>query len=134
MLLLFRFVFLTSRDLPTSVSSVAFKDCHTSLVTCVKQSPKDVCDQLFPFDILAPGDLGFLNNDHHDDCDKARRILDAVLLQIKNDPQVFQSFVSALEAAGNFTKATVKKLNDALQRQNQEQCDQTTQIEESGRL
>ena len=32
--------------------------------------------------------------------------------------------------------STVKKLNDALliQRQNQEQCDQTPKIEESGRL
>ena len=112
----------------------AFKNCHSSLLTCVKQSPKDVCDQLFPFDILAPGDLGFLNNDHHDDCDKARHILRVVLLQIQNDPQVFQSFVSALEAAGGFTKTTVKKLNDALPRQHQEQCDQTTKIEEGGRL
>ncbi len=111
-----------------------FKDCHTSLVACITQSPKDVCDQLFCLDILAPGNLGYLNNDHHDDCDKARHILRVVLLQIKNDPQVFQSFVSALEAAGSFTKATVQKLNDALQRQHQEQCDQTTKIEESGRL
>ena len=43
------------------------------------------------------------------------------------------SFVSALEAAGSFTKATVKKLIDALQRQHQ-QCDQTPKFEESGRL
>ncbi len=106
----------------------AFKDCHSSLVTCVKQSPKDVSDHLL---ILAPGDRDYLRNDTHDDGEKARRILDAVLLQMENNPQIFHSFVSALEAAGDFTRATVQKLNDALQRRNQEQCDQS---QESGRL
>ena len=111
----------------------AFKDCHDSLFTCIKQSPKDVSDRL---EILAPADRDYLRNDSHDDGDKARRIIDAVLLQIENNPLVFQSFISALEAAGSFTKTTVPKLHDALliQRQNQEQCDQTTKIEESGRL
>ncbi|XP_064398878.1 uncharacterized protein LOC135345382 isoform X2 [Halichondria panicea] len=108
----------------------AFKDCHDSLFTCIKQSPKDVSDRL---EILAPADRDYLRNDSHDDGDKARRIIDAVLLQIENNPLVFQSFISALEAAGSFTKTTVPKLHDALliQRQNQEQCDQTTKIEES---
>ena len=110
----------------------AFKDCHNSVLTCIKQSPKDVSDRL---EILAPANRDYLRNDSHDDGDKARRIMDAVLLQIENNPLVFQSFISALEAAGSFTKATVQKLNDALliQRQRQ-QCDQTPKIEESGRL
>ncbi len=94
----------------------AFKDCHSSLLTCVKQSPKDVSDHLLPFEILAPNDRDYLKNDTHDDGDKARRILDAVLLQIENDPRVFQSFISALKAAGSFTKAAVQKLDSALQR------------------
>ena len=102
----------------------AFKDCYNSLVKCIKQSPKDVGDQLFPFGILAPDDRDYLKNDHHDDGDKARRILHAVLLQMGNNPQIFYSFVSALEAAGSFTKALVQKLNHALQRRNQ-QCDQS---------
>ncbi|XP_064398884.1 uncharacterized protein LOC135345387 isoform X1 [Halichondria panicea] len=108
----------------------AFKDCHSSLLTCIKQSPKDVCDHLLPFEILAPDDRDYLRNDTHDAGDKARRILDAVLLQIKNDPQVFHSFVSALEAAGGFTKAGVQELKDALQRQHQ-QCDQSQRMEEN---
>ncbi len=110
----------------------AFKKCEESLLTGIKQSPKDVSDRL---KILAPADRDYVRNDFHDDGDKARRIMNAVLLQIENNPLVFQSFISALEAAGSFTKLTVQKLNDALliQRQRQ-QCDQTTQIEESGRL
>ncbi len=103
-------------------------DCHSSLITGVKQSPKDVSDHLLPFEILAPNDRDYIKNDTHDDGDKARRILYAVLLQIENDPRVFQSFISALNAAGNFTRPTVQKLNDALQRQNQEQCDPTQRM------
>ncbi|XP_064398903.1 uncharacterized protein LOC135345408 isoform X2 [Halichondria panicea] len=107
----------------------AFMDCHSSLLTCVQQSPKDVCDQLLPFEILAPDDLGYLKNDTHDNGDKARRIMESVMLQIKNNPLVFNSLVSALEKAGSFTKAVVQKLHDAFQRQNQ-QCDQTQRMEE----
>ena len=110
----------------------AFKDCHSSLLTCIKQSPKDVSDRL---KILAPANQDYLRNDSHDDGDKARRIMESVKLQIENDPFIFHSFVSALERAGSFTKTAVQKLNDALliQRQNQ-QCDQTPKIKESGRL
>ncbi len=110
----------------------AFNDCYSSLLTCIKQSPKDVCDHLLPLEILAPANRYYLRNDTHDPDDKTRGIMDAVQLQIENNPQVFHSFVSALKAAGSFTKATVQKLNDAF-RQHQ-QCDQTTKIEESGRL
>ena len=71
----------------------AFKDCHSNLLTCIKQSPKDVSDRLFPFGILASNDQDYVKNDTHDDGDKARRILDAVLLQMENDPLVFHSFI-----------------------------------------
>ena len=124
---------LLSSIMSESAEYKAFMDCHSSLLTCVQQSPKDVCDQLLPFEILAPDDLGYLKNDTHDNGDKARRIMESVMLQIKNNPLVFNSLVSALEKAGSFTKAVVQKLHDAFQRQNQ-QCDQTQRMEERGRL
>ncbi len=93
----------------------AFNDCHSSLFTCIKQSPKDVSDHLLPFKILARADRDH-RNDTHDDGDKARRILDVVLLQIEYDPLVFHSFVSALEATDGFPKAAAQILNNALLR------------------
>ncbi|XP_064398888.1 uncharacterized protein LOC135345391 [Halichondria panicea] len=104
----------------------AIKDCNSSLLTCIKQSPKDISDHL---EILAPDDRDYLKNDTHDAGDKARRILDAVLLQIENNPKVFDSFISALKAAGSFTKAAVQKLNGALQRR---KSDQTQRMEDDG--
>ncbi|XP_064398871.1 uncharacterized protein LOC135345380 isoform X3 [Halichondria panicea] len=118
---------LLSSIMSESAEYKAIKDCHSSLLTCIKQSPKDVSDHLLRFEILAPNDRDYLRNDTHDAGDKARRIMESVLLQIKNNPLVFHSFVSALEEAGSFTKATVQKLIDALQRQHQ-QCDQTQRI------
>ncbi len=111
----------------------AFKDCHSSVLTCIKQSPKDVSDRLEI--LLAPANRDYLRNDSHNDGDKARQIMESVNLQIENNPFIFHSFVSALKGAGSFTKTAVQKLNDALliQRQNQ-QCDQTPKIKESGRL
>ncbi len=119
---------LLSSVMSESAEYKAIKDCNSSLLTCIKQSPKDISDHL---EILAPDDRDYLKNDTHDAGDKARRILDAVLLQIENNPKVFDSFISALKAAGSFTKAAVQKLNGALQRR---KSDQTQRMEDDGEL
>ena len=41
---------------------------------------------------------------------KLERILDAMLCQVKNDPQVFHTFIAAMKAAGEWTKAAVDAL------------------------
>ncbi len=107
-----------------SAECKAFNDCRSSLLICIKQSPKDVSDKILEF--LAPANQEYVRNDTHDVGDKARLIIDAVASQIENNPQVFHSFVSALKTAGDVTEFTVQKLDDAfiIQRQNQlEQCE-----------
>ena len=83
---------------------------YPGLVTCVGQSPNDVADQLKPFPILAPGDWAFLANPNRDKDQKARRIVDAALDQVKVNPKLFFPFVSALEAAGSWTEIVVNDL------------------------
>ena len=69
---------------------------YPKMIVCFKQSPNDIADQMRPLGILAPGDLEFLNNPHHNNDQKARKIVDVVMNHIQDDSQVFHKFVSAL--------------------------------------
>ena len=92
--------------------------CYSKIVSCVQQAPSDVAVQLRPSGILAQSDWEFLTNPHHDNGNKAIRIVDVVLNQVKTDSKVFFTFVSALEAAGPWTKTIVSELtshNDLIQ-------------------
>ena len=86
-------------------------ECYSDLVTCIQQSPNDIADQKEVFKVLAPEDLQFVRNSVHQSSERARRILDIVLNQVKIDPQVYHSFISALNNAGAWTKTAVDKLN-----------------------
>ena len=87
---------------------------YPQLITCVKQSPNDIADHLIPIGILAPRDLNLLSNPQISSDDRARRIVSVVMNHVENDPQEFHKFVSALEAAGTWTKKTVSKLKALL--------------------
>ena len=86
-------------------------NCYSILVSSIQQSPSSMADQLRPFGVLAPEDLAFLDNCHYRIKDqKARKIVDAILLQVERDPlTVFQSFIGVLEAA-HWTKTVITKL------------------------
>ena len=86
--------------------------CYPRLFTCVQQSPNDIVTQLRPSGILAPEDLSFLDNPLSNKNQKAQRILHVALTQVEIDPGVFRTFVSALEAAGSWTKTIVSELNN----------------------
>ena len=86
---------------------------YPALVSCIEQSPKDIADRLRPSGILAPGDVEFLSNPNTCNDDKARRIVDVVLNQVQNDPQVYCELIKAMRASGNWTKAMVHKLEEA---------------------
>ena len=83
---------------------------YPKLVICIKQSPTDVAVQLKPYGILSDRDWAFATNPQHEDDLKAIRIVDVVVNQVKINPGLFHTFVSALEAAGPWTKTTVTEL------------------------
>ena len=83
---------------------------YPQLISCVKQSPNDIADHLLPIGILTPRDLDLLSNPQISSDDKARRIISVVINHVENDPQEFHKFVSALEAAGTWTKIIITKL------------------------
>ena len=83
---------------------------YPRLVDCIKQSPTDLAVQLKPSGILADTDWEFLKIPYHNNIEKAVRIVDIMLYQIKATPQSFSVLVSALRAAGPWTKAIVDEL------------------------
>ena len=83
---------------------------YAKLVDCIKQSPINLAVQLRPSGVLADTDWEFLTNPQHSTIDKAVRIVDVMLNQIKANPQSFLVLVSALEAAGPWTKTIVGEL------------------------
>ena len=91
----------------------ALTQCYLTLEVCIQQSPDDVTSHLRASGILAPGDILFLSNPQHNDDEKARKILNAVLNQVKIDSKVFHKFVSAMKAAGPWTSSAVELLEQA---------------------
>ena len=84
--------------------------CYPTLVSNLKQSPSDVVTQLRPYCVLAENDLDFLNNQHNNDGEKAKKIVDVVINQVQGDPQVFHSFKKALKAASNWTETAIRHI------------------------
>ena len=90
----------------------ALNQCSATLLDCIQQSPSDIADKLKPSGSLAPGVLSFLSNQKHDDNEKARKIIDVMTKQVIIDSQVFHIFVSAMKAAGPWTKGAVNTLEN----------------------
>ena len=86
--------------------------CSSRLASCIQQSPNDIVVQLRPSGILAPEDVSYFDNPHHNNDQKAQKIVEVVLNQVKINSQVFSAFVLALEAAGSWTKTVVSELKD----------------------
>ena len=89
---------------------------YPKLISCIEKSPSDVAVQLRPSGILSQADWVFLTSPHEVN-EKAIKIVDAVVKQVQISPQpeaqqVFDAFVSALKAAGDWTKPLVTQLKD----------------------
>ena len=92
----------------------ALEQCYPTLKNCLQQAPSDVVVQLRPSGILATRDIKFLSNPNKDDDEKAERIVDIVMMQVRGDPQVYHTFTAALNAAGDWTRAAATKLEQRL--------------------
>ena len=88
----------------------ALEQCYPTLVSCLQQSPNDIALHLRPSGVLAPRDVQFLRNPQHTDAEKTEKIIDIVMLQSKNDPQLYHTFVASMTDAGKWTKSAVIEL------------------------
>ena len=84
--------------------------CYPRLLTCITRAPNDVVIRLIPFGILTQSDLSFFSSQANTDAEKAKRILDAVRLQVQLDNQTYYSLIEALELQGLWTKAVCNEL------------------------
>ena len=83
---------------------------YPALIYCVQQSPNDIAAHLMPSRILTLRDMQYLSNHFIVDDEKASRLLDIVLKQVQNDPQVYHTFIAALKSAGPWTRKAVSDL------------------------
>ena len=84
--------------------------CYDKLVLSIQGDPGGVADKLRPYNILTDRDIYFIKNLHHDDTERARKLLERVEAQVKVDPKVYHRFVEALKAAGEWTKYVVSEM------------------------
>ena len=52
---------------------------------------------MIPTDLLSEDDCSYIRNESHDDGEKARKIVDAVLQQVKAEATLFHTFVGAMK-------------------------------------
>ena len=105
-----------------SIEHKILTECYPDLITCFKQSPNDIADQLRPSGILAPSVVNFLGNPNNDNGDKARKLIGALLDQVKTGTQVYHKLVIALRASGIWTKSTVRKLEEVHETLSENKC------------
>ena len=90
----------------------ALSQCSATLLDCIQLSPSDIANKLKPSGLLPPVVLSYLGNPKHDDNEKARKIIDVMTKQVKINSQVFHIFVTAMKAAGPWTKGAVNILEN----------------------
>ena len=83
---------------------------YPELVSLIKQSPIDVAVQLKREEIFPSAVWTFITSQQNSTDEKAIKIVDTVLEQVKHNSQMFSTFISALKAAGPWTKPVVDKL------------------------
>ena len=83
---------------------------YPELVSLITLSPIDVAIQLKRGGIFPSTVWTFITSPLNSDKDKAIKIVDTVLEQVKHNSQIFFTFISALKAAGPWTKPIIDKL------------------------
>ena len=73
------------------------RKCYKIIKDGIQQSPGDTADCLIPTDLLSEDDHSYIRNESHDDGEKARKIVDAVLQQVKAEATLFHTFIGAMK-------------------------------------
>ena len=72
-------------------------ECYQIIKDGIQQSPRDTADCLIPTNLLSEDDCSYIRNESHDDGEKARKIVDAVLQQVKAEATLFHTFIGAIK-------------------------------------
>ena len=84
------------------------KHCFPKLVNCFRQSPEDIADLLGLSEILAPEDL--LSETKRSSDEKARLLVDTVLIKVKNDLQEFDKLLATLKSGSCWANSAASQL------------------------
>ena len=92
---------------------LALRKSYRAIVTYFKAQLGDTCDALFENGIIPPSVCDYVSTDAIPDLNKARRLLSALMDNVKSDPSVFHGFVSILKSEGPWADSIVEQLEEA---------------------
>ena len=87
----------------------AFLTCFETLILTIKLQPNRFCDSLFAKGYIQETARDYTRNISFLDMEKAEKLLDAVIDQIKHDCSVFYGFIDILESLGKTEVAKMLK-------------------------
>ena len=102
----------------TSPEYAALQKCYESTIAVVKTDPGSLCDALFSKGYVSESVRNYTRNDALLDENKARKLIDTVIDQIKEDPIVFHHFLETLKSSHYATMK--KKLTECYQTEKSE--------------
>ena len=97
----------------TTPEYAALQKCYESTIAVVKTDPGSLCDALFSKGYVSESVRNYTRNDALLDENKARKLIDTVIDQIKEDPIVFHHFLGTLKSSHYDT--IKKKLTECYQ-------------------
>ena len=83
----------------TTPEYVALQKCFESVIAVVKIDPGSLCDALFSEGYVPESVRNYTRMDALPDENKARKLIDTVIDQIKEDPNVFHHFLGTLKSS-----------------------------------
>ena len=83
----------------TTPEYVALRKCYESIIAVVKTDPGSFCDALFSKGYVPETVRNYTRIDSLPDENKARKLIDTVIDQIKEDPKVFHDFLDTLKSS-----------------------------------
>ena len=90
---------MATRSRPTTPEYAALQKCYKSIIAVVKIDPGSLCDALFSEGYVQESVRNYTRMDAVPDENKARKLIDTVIDQIKEDPIVFHCFLETLRSS-----------------------------------
>ena len=78
---------------------LALRKCYELVIGAVSSDPGSVCDALFSKGYVSDSVRKYTRSDSKLDDDKARKLIDYVIDQIRDEPNVFHDFIRTLESS-----------------------------------
>ena len=97
----------------TTPEYLALQKCYDQVIRVVSADPGLLCDALFSEGLITESVRNYTRSDSIPDVNKARKLIDNVMDQVRDNPTVFHTFIKTLESP--HYNSLKKRLNECYQ-------------------